>query len=109
MFRPLGAALLYSFALALFYFSPCIEGFVLSPLGWSQIRPDAGHQGVCSRRPRQSGALRMQAEWFNVKALQDLQQKIQKKKEKVVDTGPSVILGEAPWGRYGERNQGMQI
>jgi hypothetical protein len=47
----------------------------------------------------------MQAEWFNVKALQDLQQKIQQKKEKAVDTGPSVILGEAPWGRYGDRNR----
>jgi hypothetical protein len=102
MFRPVSATLLYSLALALFHFPPGIEGFVLSPLGWSPIRPDAVHQG---RRPRLSCALRMQAEWFNVKALQDLQQKIQQKKEKAVDTGPSVILGEAPWGRYCESNR----
>ncbi len=103
MFRPLGATLLYSFALALFQASPCVDGFVLSHLSLAKSRPDTGHEGICCRRPRPSCALRMQAEWFNVKALQGLQQKIQQKKEKAaVDTGPSVILGEAPWGRYGE-------
>jgi hypothetical protein len=107
MFRLSGVTLFYSFVLALFEVSACVDGFVLSHFSSSQGRTDTGHEGVCSRT-RPSCAPRMQAEWFNVKALQGLQQKIQQKKAEAVDTGPNVILGEAPWGRYAERHMPIQ-
>ena len=77
--------------------------------GWSvglaQVKP----MSKCHRTYAQS-FIRMQSEWFNVRALQDLQQKIQQKKSSPeVDSGPRVILGEAPWGRCGLSFSGLHF
>jgi hypothetical protein len=91
--------LCYSIATLNISFLPLSDGFLLNSLQATQSKLQIG-QINRSQRGSKCGSLHMQSEWFNVKAFQDLKQKIQQKKTPEVDAGPRVILGETPWGRY---------